>query len=570
MGDTQGRSRPRSYNLADLISIVAETVPDRIALDCDGDRRTFRQLIERADSLARWLSARGIRRNDTVGVHAINCVEYVEASLAACMLGAVPANINFRYTVEETRYLYDNADLKALVYGAEIDDVVAASVDAAPQLRALVRIGKPGDDARPGVTDFETAVATGGPPLDDSGRSGDDVWLLYTGGTTGHPKGVMWTHEAMFFNGFAGGGAFSAQGPIRTPDELADRVRTNPPLVHLPCGPLMHGAGMWATMIGLLAGHTVHLNGRPDFNAEYVLDKIDRERVSLITLVGDAMALPLLDALRAHPGRWNLSTVVAFSSAGALLSEHVRDGLKEFLPAHAVMANGIGSSEAGQFGSGSKDAGGGLLRIAGGDHVRVLVDDTRFAEPGETGIVIRTGYLPLGYFKDPEKTAATYRVIDGRRWALTGDIARLESDGTITVFGRGSQCINTGGEKVFTEEVEEVVRACAGVYDAQVVGVPDPRWGRRVVAVISLRSGAAFDPTALRNQCRTRLSGYKIPKDFVVVDEVRRNPVGKADYRWALATAEAALSGSGDASRADDANGAAARAAAAYDSTHTN
>ncbi len=253
------------------------------------------------------------------------------------------------------------------------------------------------------------------------------------------------------------------------------------------------------------------------------------------------MGLPLLDALRADPGRWDLACVLALSSAGALFSDHVRDGLKAFLSPSVIISNGLGSSESGQVGTGSQQAGEGLIRLPPNPAVGVLVDDERLALPGEQSILVRFGRMPLGYFKDPEKSAATFREIGGRRCAVTGDIARLEADGSITVFGRNSQCINSGGEKVFTEEVEEVVRAALDVYDALIVGIPDPRWGQKVVAVLSLRAGAAGDAEALKAHCRRHLAGYKVPKHFIVVAEEMRNAVGKADYPWARAAAEKAL-----------------------------
>jgi len=529
-----------TYNLADLLHIVCDTVPEREALVCDARRLTFREFAERADALARWLCAQGIQAGDTLGIHAINCIEYMEAVLASFMLRAVPVNINYRYTSAECRYLYDNAELKALVYGGEFEHAIAPALDACPGLLTLLRIGH-GANLLPQAVDYEAALRCSGPPLQGIERSDDDIMLLYTGGTTGQPKGVMWTHKAVFFGGFGGGGNFGNNGPVQSPLELAERVRDNVPLTHLPCGPLMHGAGMWSTLIALLAGHTVFFNGRPDFRADYLLDLMAREQVGCVTIVGDAMALPLLDALQAEPHRWDLSHLRVLSSAGALFSDHVREGLKAFLPPSVVMTNGLGSSESGQAGQGSKPAGEGLIRLPPHPDNWVVVDGVRFAQPGEHGIMARTGYLPQGYFKDPEKTTQTFVTIAGRRCVLSGDIARLEADGCITVFGRDSQCINTGGEKVFTEEVEEVVRSADGVFDAQVVGVPDPRWGNKVVAVVSMRAGHVPDAQAIRQHCRNRLAGYKVPKDIVFVNTMQRNPVGKADYRWARQTAQEAL-----------------------------
>ena len=531
-----------SFNLADLLHIVSATVPERDALVCNGRRLTFREFDQRADALARWLHTQGIGAGDSVGIHAINCIEYMEAFLAAFKLRAVPVNINYRYTSSECRYLYGNAELKALVYGGEFEAHIAPALDVVPDLRVLLRLGV-GKGLLPQAIPYEEALQTGGAPLTGITRSDDDIMLLYTGGTTGQPKGVMWTHKAVLYGGFGGGGSFCAKGPISRPEELADRVRENFSLTHLPCGPLMHGAGMWTTLIALLAGHTVFLNGRADFSADYLLDLLTSERVGCVTLVGDAMALPLLDALRAQPERWDLTHLRVLSSAGALFSDHLREGLKAFLPPTAVITNGLGSSESGQAGQGSKPDGEGLIRLQPHPSNWVVVDGVRFALPGETGIMARTGHLPLGYFKDPEKTAQTFVEIAGRRCVISGDIARLETDGSITVFGRDSQCINTGGEKVFTEEVEEAVRSADGVFDALVVGIPDARWGNKVVAVVALRPGSSADAQAIRQHCRIHLAGYKVPKDVVFVEQVPRNPMGKADYRWARELAQQVVAG---------------------------
>ncbi|CAB1369737.1 acyl-CoA synthetase [Denitratisoma oestradiolicum] len=532
----------RSFNLADLLEIVTEVKPDQEALVCNDERRTLRQLMERSAALARYLHAQGLRPGDNIGIHAYNCIEFMEASIAAFMIRAVPVNVNYRYTVEETRYVYDNAELKALVYEGGLEDIIAPALDAAPACKILVRLGT-GKGLLPQAVGFEDAMSRSGPDITGIQRADSDTLLLYTGGTTGMPKGVIWTHKDVFFGGFGGGGNFCPQGPVTTPEELAERVRENFPVVHMACGPLMHGAGFWATMIGLLSGHKVVLNGRPDFNAEYVLDMVQRERVTIIMVVGDAMCIPLADALQKHPGRWDLSSIFVVSSAGALFSDHVRDALKAHLPANAIFSNGMGSSESGQVGTGAKPEGDGLIRLKPDAKNAVAIDGVRFGKVGETGILVRKGYLPLGYYKDPKKTAETFVQIEGQRCVLIGDIARQEEDGSITMFGRNSQCINTGGEKVFTEEVEEAVRSFDGVFDALVVGVPDSRWGQKVVAVVALRPDRAEDADALKAHCRQRLAGYKVPKDIIFVDEVRRNPVGKADYRWAKATAEQRLTG---------------------------
>ena len=539
-------SKQRTYNLSDLFQIVVETKPDDEALVCGERRLTFRQIEERATKLALWLRGKGVGAGDTVGIHAFNCTEYVEICFAAFKLKAIPVNVNFRYTAEEARYIYDNAQLKALIYSAELEDVVKDSMSAAPGIVAVARIR---DDATaaPGINgaiDYEDALAAGKGSLDDIQLADDDQMLLYTGGTTGMPKGVIWPHKALFYAGFGGGGNFHPEGPIKSPAELAARVQEGFYMKLLPTAPLMHGAGLWATLIGLFAGHTVFLNDKPGFDAEFILDKVVREGLSCMMIVGDAMGLPLLAALKAHPGRWDLSSLMAISSSGALLSEHVQKELAQFLPPYTRLVIAMGSSETGQSGTGAKPAKEGLIALPRNETTDVAIEENgawRFAKPGEMGILVRMGNLPLGYFRDPKKTAETFTQIEGKRCSISGDNARLEDDGMITVFGRDSQCINTGGEKVFTEEVEEAIRSYDGIIDAVVVGIPDERWGQKVVGVVALKDGVKQDGQAIREHARKHIAGYKVPKDIVFVDEVFRTPVGKADYRWAKGVAEEKL-----------------------------
>ncbi len=530
-------TRAKTFNLAGLLRIAVDTVPeDREALVCAGRRVTYRQFYERTQKLAGWLRTQGIGAGDTIGVHAYSSIEFVEANFAAYMLKAIPINVNYRYTVDETRYIYDNAKLKGLVYCAPLEDCVVEAIDVVLDLKVLLRIGE-GASAIARATPYEAAVAAGSGFLDDIERGDDDLVILYTGGTTGMPKGVMWPHKSFFYAALGGGSSLNPAGPIKTPEELADRINTTHPLRVLPCGPLIHGNGMWATMIGLLAGCTTVLNDRPDLKPDYILDLVVQEKVAVINVVGDAMVLPMVEALRANPGRWDLSRIVCIPNGGALLSQHVADAFREFLPPTVIILDSMGSSETGTSGAGSKPAGGGLVQLPPGPTVAVLVDGVRFAQPGETGILVRMGHIPLGYYGDPQKTAATFVTVDGKRCAISGDSARLEADGSITVFGRDSLCINTGGEKVFTEEVEEVLRSCNSVTDALVVGVADPRWGQKVVGVVSVRANAPQDGEALKKQCRQKLAGYKVPKEVIFVSEIPRGPLGKADYRWARAVA---------------------------------
>ncbi|MBV2235095.1 MAG: AMP-binding protein [Sterolibacterium sp.] len=540
-------SKARTFNLADLFSLVVEAVPEREAIVCGERRLTYQQIEDRASGLARWLRAKGVKAGDTVGIHAYNGNEFIEACFAAFKLKAVPVNVNYRYTSDELRYLYDNADLKALIFEAELEEQNLGALDAAPNLSAIARMHGQGASRIDGAVDYETAITLESGSLDDIPLADDDQILLYTGGTTGMPKGVIWPHKALFYAGFGGGGGFTPDGPITRPEEIVDRVHAGMHIKLLPTAPLMHGAGLWASLIGLYGGNTIYLDPNPGFNAERALDTLSSEQINVLTIVGDAMGIPLVDALRAHPGRWDLSSLIAISSASALFSEHIQDALRELISPYINLVNSMGSSETGQAGVSREAPKEGLIQLVRNETCDVAILDAtppRFAKPGETGILVRMGHLPLGYFKDPAKTAATFTEIDGKRCSISGDIARLDEGDSIVVFGRDSQCINTGGEKVFTEEVEEAIRSYAGVIDAVVIGVTDARWGQKVVGVVALRHGEAADDAAaeaIRTHVRGQLAGYKVPKDVVFVPEIKRTPVGKADYVWAKQTAEAAL-----------------------------
>jgi fatty-acyl-CoA synthase len=531
----------RTFNLADLFDEVADAVPQREAVVVGDLRVDYQRLQQRVTQLASWMLARGVGAGDTVGLQLFNGIEYLEAFLAACKIKAVPVNINYRYVADELRYLYDNSGIKALVYSGDLGTRVSEALDAAANLAVVIRLGER-TASIPGEVDYEETVsAASGTAANDVLRSDEDLSVLYTGGTTGKPKGVIWPHKALFYSALGGGCAYTpALGPVAAPGELAERARGAHPMRSMPVAPLMHGAALWATLMSLYAGHTIVISDRRAFDAEHILDMLAREKVSFCNIVGDAMAVPLLDALQAHPGRWELSRLMAVGSGGAHLSGHVQAGLKQVLP-HIYIANGAGSSEAGMFSGGTKTAEGAMFRLAPHPDLEVLVDGSRKADAGETGILARTGMVPVGYLGDPEKTARTFVSFEGRRYALTGDIAKRDRDGSILVYGRDSNCINTGGEKVFVEEVEEALRRHPGVYDCLVVGLPDPRWGSKVVGVVAKRPDEAAGQEELRAHCRQHLSDYKVPKDIVFVDAVQRSPAGKGDYRWAANAAAQAL-----------------------------
>jgi 3-oxocholest-4-en-26-oate---CoA ligase len=524
------------FQLADLFETVARTVPDRLAVIADSARLTFAELDDRCDRIAAGLAAHGVGRGDKVGLYLHNGPAYLEGFIAACKLGAVPYNVNYRYRTDELRYLFANADSAVILHGAEFSPLVRAVRADVPTLKLTVAVedGSGADIA--GSVPYAELLAH--PPGGPWARSEDDILLCYTGGTTGMPKGVMWPHRAFLFACAGGAGFFNPHGPVVVPGDIAARAADGYPLKLFPLAPLMHMAAMWAVWSALLNGLTIILDEGHVFDAERVLDTAEREGANLIQFVGDAMATPLRDCLRANPGRWDLSKVVNIGSGGAVFSQHLKDDLQAMVPS-AGITDGMGSSETGMSGQAEKSDEG-VMRLPANDFQQVVVDD-RLAAVGETGLIARTGNTPVGYYNDPVKTAETFVVIDGTVWAVSGDAGRRDADGMITMFGRGSTCINTGGEKVFPEEVEEVLRTHPAIFDAVVAGQPDPRWGERVVAIISARDAAALPPyEEIKAFAAERLAGYKVPKAVVWVDAVHRSPAGKQDYRWAKELAASA------------------------------
>lgn len=524
------------FQLADLFETVARTVPDRVAVIADSARLTYAELDQRCDRLAAGLTALGITRGDTIGLYLMNGPAYLEAFIAACKLGAVPYNVNYRYRADELRYLFANADSAAIIHGSEFSPLIRAVRGDVPALKLTVAVedGSVADIAGSVPYADLLAHAPGGPWERDE----TDILLCYTGGTTGMPKGVMWPHRAFVFACAGGGGFFNPHGPIAAPEDIASRAADGYPLSLFPLAPLMHMAAMWATWSALLNGLTIILDEGREFDPERVFDIAEREGANMIQFVGDAMAGPLRDCLRTNPGRWDLSKVVNLGSGGAVFSQALKDELKSLVPG-ASISDGMGSSETGMSGQAQKSAEG-VMRLPASEHQQVIVDG-RIAKVGETGLIARSGNTPVGYYNDPAKTAETFVTIDGKLWAVSGDAARCDHDGMITMFGRGSTCINTGGEKVFPEEVEEVLRAHPAILDAVVAGQPDDRWGERVVAICAARDPSAAPVYAeIKAFAGERLAGYKVPKALVWVDQVRRSPAGKQDYRWAKELAASA------------------------------
>ena len=527
----------RTFNLADLFEVVAAAVPERTAFICGDQRLSFRELDERATRLASALRARGITRGDNVGIELFNSAEYLETFLACCKIGAVPANVNYRYVAEELHYLLDTLELKALFYDESVAGEVGKIAGRLPALRLRVQTGGGALDAS-GGEHYEALLACGATALQDPGRSDNDLYLLCTGGTTGMPKGVVWPHKSLFMSALGGGGIYFQRPPIQHPEDLGPLVASAPPMSFFAIAPMMHGAAMWGSLISLLAGHAVVVNDQHHFDPEHILDLVARDAVNIISMVGDAMALPLVKALEAHPGRWKLDRLMVVGNGGALLSAQLQERLKAALP-HIALSNGMGSSETGLMGSGEKPTQGeGFMVLKARPDLAVIDENHQIlSQPGGLGILSRSGFTPIAYYGDAKKSAEVFITVEGRLWVLSGDQARIDEQGNIVVLGRGSQCINTGGEKVFPEEVEEAVRRYAAVADVLVVGLPDDRWGQKVTAVLEVAPGHQFDHAEFDRICREHLSGYKVPKAVFLTERVQRSPAGKADYRWAASFA---------------------------------
>lgn len=532
------------YNLADLFESVVDVVPGREALvyiDHPGTgaerRLTYAQLDAAANRIAHHLIDSGIRPGEHLGLHLYNGVEYVQTVLGCLKARIVPVNVNYRYVEEELVYLYRDADLVALVFDTEFTDRVAAALPRASALRHLLRVGGAASDgASLPALDFTEAEAAGSPERGFPPRSADDQFIIYTGGTTGMPKGVMWRQEDLFFSGL-GGGAPTGE-PVRKPEELAERVAAGGEgITFFPTPPLMHGTSTLTAFIGFNFGQRVVIHRK--FVPEEVLRTVAKEKVTSMSLVGDAMLRPLIDALRGPMKGTDCSSMFSVSSSGAIMSETVREQFQSLVP-NVMLLNNYGSSESGFNGTATADSGAGQgfrLRV----NSRTQVVDPATYKPvavGEPGRVAQRGHVPLGYYNDPKKTAETFFRKDGERWVLLGDMATVDEEGIVTVLGRGSQCINTGGEKVYPEEVEQALKSHPDVYDALVAGVPDEKWGNHVAAVVQLREGAGRPSLEdIQTHCRSHLAGYKIPRQLVITDAIQRSPSGKADYRWARSVA---------------------------------
>jgi acyl-CoA synthetase (AMP-forming)/AMP-acid ligase II len=528
------------FNLADLFERVADAVPDREVIVSPARRLTFAQLDERANRLANVLLELGVERSEHIGLQLLNGSEYVEGMLAAFKIGAVPVNVNFRYVEGELRHLYDDADLVAVIHHQQFSPRVAAVMPKAETVRNLIVVTEnSGADIAPDSLDYETALAGGKAERPDgSERTGDDRYIAYTGGTTGLPKGVVWRQEDIFFAAMGGGDVFQSGNFIATPEEIVERLPEVGGTI-LTTPPLMHVSAQWGVFHSLFAGGRIVFPPHGPFDADGIWNLVATEGVNILTIVGDAMARPLADAYEAAAAggsAYDASSLFVVGSGGARLSTQAKAKLTELLPSLMVV-DGFGSSETGIVGSKMHVSGDTTTepKFTVNAQTQVLDEDGKPVEPGsgQVGRLARKGFVPLGYYKDEAKTRATFLQVEGERWVLPGDNATVDADGTVVLLGRGSTSINTGGEKVYPEEVETVLMTNDAVADVIVVGVPDERWGEQVVAVIAAARGAVPTLEALQAHARDSLAGYKLPRGIVLVDKVERTPAGKPDYAWA-------------------------------------
>ncbi|MGE2720402.1 acyl-CoA synthetase [Mycolicibacterium celeriflavum] len=527
---------------------VAAVIGDREFI-VQGDRRyTYAQVVERANRLAAFLHSRGlgchVERSelaghevgqDLLGIYAYNGPEYIEGMLGSWRARVAPFNVNYRYVKNELQYLLNDSGASALLYHATFAPRVAEVLSDLPNLRVLIQIADDsGNDLLDGAVDYESIVGSGTPVLPPIEPSPDDLYVLYTGGTTGMPKGVLWRQHDIFMTSF--GGRNMATGELITSlDDIAKRVAEGPGTKILTLPPLMHGAAQWAAMTAMTTGQTIVFTANPgSLDADEVVATIEREKALVVQVVGDAVARPLADAIERSSA--DLSSLAVIANGGALLTPTAKQRLIDVKPG-LIVVDGVGSSETGiQMNHMSAPGAVSTGKFNAGPDTFVAAEDfSAILEPGHDGIgwLAQRGYVPLGYKGDAEKTAKTFPVIDGVRYSIPGDRARHQADGSIELLGRDSVTINSGGEKIFVEEVETALLSHPAVADVVVAGRPSERWGQEVVAVVALVDGASAEAQELIDHAANSIARYKLPKAIVFRSAIERSPAGKADYRWA-------------------------------------
>jgi fatty-acyl-CoA synthase len=532
------------WNFGDVLDALEPLLPQDEPAFIHGPRIiTHGQAQAMTNNLARALVARGSQPGDKIAIYMRNRPEYLLALAAAFKARMTHVNVNYRYTPDEVWYIFDNSDAQTVVYAPEFRDAVAQIRPRLPKVKTWIEISG-NDPAAPFAERFDDLAVDGnGGPL-DMARSGEDQFFIYTGGTTGMPKGVMWTHndlQTLMLRGLEQLGLPVPQS-VDAFARLSATMRASMRMI--PAPPLMHGTGLLSALRAMLAGGSVVTLTKDTFDAEELLDAIDRHKPQHIAIVGDSFARPILNALNANPGKYDVSSVMAMNSSGVMWSLEVKRGLLQHMP-NAMLSDAFSSSEALGLGTSvmTKDAEVHTAKFVLGDRCKVFDESDNEVLPGSgiPGMVAIKGPNPLGYYKDDAKTARTFRTIGGERYSIPGDWVTVEADGSLTLLGRGNACINTAGEKVFPEEVEEALKRHPAIEDALVVGMPDEKWGQAVTGVVSLTPGAAWNEDGLRAFVRGSLAGYKTPKRIVIADRPIRAANGKADYPAARASAEAQL-----------------------------
>jgi fatty-acyl-CoA synthase len=524
------------WNFADIWETVAQQVPDAPA-QIQGDRRiSWAEFDRRANGVARALLDAGVQEQDKVAQYLYNCPEYLESMFAAFKAGLAPVNTNYRYLDDELLYLWDNADAACVVFHGTFAERIENIRDRLPKVKVWFWVDDGSAPCPAWATPYEAAAAAGTADAVQGpwGRSGDHLNLLYTGGTTGMPKGVMWRQDDLIR---ALVGSFVPAVKDNDPDEDLSIIRESvqaPGMVGVPACPLMHGTGCFTQLIILSGGGCAVTLENRHLDIDELLSTIEREGVNAIAIVGDAFAKPMANALEANPGKYDISSLVAISSSGVMFSEESKQRLLAQHPGMMII-DAFSSSEALGMGQSVSTAGGtaSTAKFMLGENTKVITDDGREVQPGsdETGRVAVGGFQPIGYYKDEAKTAATFLTFEGKRYSVPGDYARVEADGSLTLLGRGSVCINTGGEKVYPEEVEEVLKTIEGVNDAVAVGIPDDKFGEAITAVVELVPGGQLDESAVISHVKAKLAAYKAPKRVLPIDTIGRAPNGKVDYK---------------------------------------
>ena len=539
------------FNAADIFEGVVDRVPDREAIVHGSTRLTYKELDARSNKAANALKKLGIKKGSHIGIYAFNCVEWLEIMLGAYKLCAIPININYRYVEEELKYLIDNADMEAIFYHKQFSNKLENIKTHLPLLKNFICIedNSGEDDVIDKSFNFEDLIANEDESRLDVDRSGDDKYILYTGGTTGMPKGVVWRMEDVLMT--LGGGIDAVTGEkYPTPEAFADKCLQDQTIA-LALAPFMHGGAQWQSFNSFFSGWKLIINDQVSFDADYVWEVVAKEKVMNLTIMGDAMGRPLCDALpRAIEKGLDLSSLFVLSSTASVFSASIKDTILEYLP-NLFLIDAVGSSETGATGVNIhtkdgklKDSGGGPKFTKPNFSEILNLDTKEVIPPSDTetiGYLARKGHVPVAYYKDEEKSKKTFIEVGGVRYSIPGDMAKYEEDGQMTLLGRGSVSINSGGEKIFPEEVEMALKAHPNIFDCLVVGVKDDRWGQKVVAVIQRRENDELSLDDIKDVASKYIASYKMPKEIVFSELIERAPSGKPNYQWAQEFANSKL-----------------------------